>query len=149
MKFWVPALVVAAVLAADAHHPFTPHYDASSRGSITGIVVELRLSNPHVVLIVEGTAPDGRTGRWAFEGFPPHRFVRLGEQDLRERLRPGTSLTISGWPAKDSEARAFSCHTVRFADVSTMIFGPTPEEGDRWSCGAAPCSFAYPDPRAQ
>ena len=94
MKFWVPALVVAAVLAADAHHPFTPHYDASSRGSITGIVVELRLSNPHVVLIVEGTAPDGRTGRWAFEGFRRHRFVRPGVQALRERRRPGTSITM-------------------------------------------------------
>jgi hypothetical protein len=149
MRFWVPALVALAALSASAHHPFTPHYDASRPGSITGVVAELRVLNPHLVLIVDGTGPDGRTGLWAFEGYPPNALVRQGLTDFRERLQPGTIITISGWPAKDPEARAFSGRDVTFADGSTMLFGPTPDEGDRWSCASAPCLYTYPDVRTQ
>jgi uncharacterized protein DUF6152 len=145
MRFWLPALVAIAVLPAGAHHPFTPFYDASKPASITGVVAELRVSNPHVVVIVEGPGPDGRTGRWAFEGFPPNTFVRQGVTDLGKKLQPGTKITISGWPAKDPNARAFSGRDVMFTDGSTMRFGPTPAEADTWSCGPAPCAYKYPD----
>jgi len=149
MRFWLPALVAIAVLPAGAHHPFTPFYDASRPGSVTGVVAELRVINPHVVLIVDGPAPDGRTGRWAFEGFPPHVFTRQGPKDFKERLQPGTRITISGWPARDPNARAFSGREVRFADGSTMRFGPTPGEGDSWHCGPDPCPYTYPDVRSK
>jgi Family of unknown function (DUF6152) len=143
MRFWLPALVAIAVLPVAAHHPFTPYYDASKPGSVTGVVAELRVVNPHVVLIVEGTGPDGRSGRWAFEGYPPNVFLtRPGLKDFRARLQPGTRITISGWPATDPRAQAFSGRTVTFSDGSTMLFGSTP--GDRWSCAPGPCSYAYP-----
>lgn len=149
MRFCLPALVALAVLPAAAHHPFTPYYDASKPGSVTGVVVELRAINPHVVLIVDGPGPDGRSGRWAFEGLPPNVFARQGPKDYRERLKPGTTITISGWPAKDPNARAFSGRTITFADGSTMSFGATPEEGDRWSCAPGPCAYKYPDVNTQ
>jgi hypothetical protein len=147
MRFWLPALVAIAVVTASAHHPFTPYYDASKPGSVDGVVTELRVNNPHVVLIVDGRGPDGRTGRWAFEGFPPNVFQRRGAKDFRERLQPGARITISGWPAKDPNVRVFSGHDVTFADGSTMPFGPTPAEGDHWNCGSEPCGYQYPDVR--
>jgi hypothetical protein len=27
-----------------------------------------------------------------------------------------------------------------------MLFGPTPEEGDRWKCSSGPCPYKYPEP---
>src|SRR5215467_15802237 len=108
MRFWLPALVAIAVAPASAHHPFAPYYDASKPGSITGVVAELRVANPHVVLIVEGMGPDGRSGRWAFEGYPPNVFMRQGPADFKQRLQPGTRITISGWQASDPAAQAFS-----------------------------------------
>ena len=145
MRLFMAAFVLAAAVPARAHHPFTPYYDASKLVSVAGVIVEFRTINPHVVLIVDGTAPDGQSGRWAFEGFPPNVFVRRGLEDFREKLRPGTRVTIAGWAAKDPTARAFSGREVTFADGSRMLFGPTPEEGDRWSCGAGPCSYRYPE----
>ena len=149
MRFWLPALIAIAVLPAGAHHPLMPYYDASKPGSITGVVADLRAVNPHVVLIVVGTGPDGRTGRWAFEGFPPNVFLRRGQKDFREKLQPGTRITISGWPARDPEARAFSGREVTFADGSTMLFGSTPGDAERWSCGSSPCPYTYPDVRSK
>ena len=141
MRFWLPALLAIAVLPVGAHHPFTPYYDASTLASISGPIVELRAVNPHVVLIIDGAGPDGRTGRWAFEGSVPNAFLRR-QKDFRERLKPGTTITISGWPAKDPQARAFSGSEVTFADGSKMLFGSlTP--GDGWRCDS-PCPYTYP-----
>ena len=147
MRFWLPALVAIAVLPVGAHHPFTPHYDVSKPASISGPIVELRAVNPHLVLIIEGTGPDGRTGRWAFEGQPPNAFYRR-VPDYKERLKPGTTITISGWPAKDPQARAFSANTVTFADGTTMVFGSTaPTSSDSWRCISDPCpQYTYPVP---
>jgi len=89
-----------------------------------------------VVLIIEGTGPDGRAGRWAFEGLPPNVYQYRGLKDYKERLKPGTTITISGWPAKDPQARAFTGGTVTFADGTTMLFGITApgQSDDSWKC---------------
>jgi len=143
MKFWFAVLMLAVVLPAGAHHPFTQYYDASKLEALTGVVAELRIINPHVVVIVDVSGPEGRKGRWAFEGFQPNAFSRLGV-DLGQKLQPGTQLMISGWPAKDPKARVFSGREITFPDKSTMLFGPTPKEADGWRCNG-PCSFKYPE----
>ena len=149
MRFWLPALVAMAVLPVGAHHPFTPYYDASKLASISGPIVELRATNPHVVLIIDGTGPDGRTGRWAFEGLPPNVYKYRGLKDYKERLTVGTTITISGWSATDQQARAFSGNTVTFADGTTMVFGSTTVgAGKGWQCSSDPCpQYTYPDVR--
>lgn len=143
MRFWLPALIAIAVLPASAHHPTAPYYDASRPSSMSGEIIDLRATNPHLVLIVEGTAPDGRSGRWAFEGPPPNALLRR-DQGFRERLKPGTRITITGWPAKDPQARAFSAGTVTFADGTMMVLGGTPNNG--WQC-SSPCPYTYPEVR--
>jgi hypothetical protein len=49
-----------------------------------------------------------------------------------------------GMAGKGSHGRVFSGRGVTFPDKSTMLFGPTPEEGDSWRCDG-PCSFKYPE----
>jgi len=144
MRIWLVVLMLAVAIPAAAHHSFSQYYDGSKLEVLTGVVSEIRIINPHVVLIVEVTSPDGRKGRWGFEGIPPNAFLRNGV-DLKTKLAPGTVITISGWPAKDPAAHVFSGREITFANKSTLTFGPTPEEGDRWSCLAGPCTYKYPE----
>src|SRR4029078_11952908 len=144
MRNLVLILMLAVALPASAHHPFTPYYDGSKLEVLTGVVAEIRIINPHVVLIVDVSGPEGRRGRWGFEGLPPNSFSRIGV-DLKTKLQPGTQIPISGWPAKDPTARVFSAREITFADRSTMAFGPTPEEADRWRCEGGPCPYKYPE----
>ena len=144
MRLFVAAFVLAAVVPAHAHHPTASYYDLSQLVPVTGVVVEVRFSNPHVVLIVDGTTPDGRSGLWAFEGPPPNALLRdEGRKDFREKLRTGTRIMISGWAAKDPTVRAFSLREVTFADGSTMLFGLAPNESG-WRCDS-PCPYKYPE----
>ena len=143
MRFSLVVLMLAVTLPAVAHHPFTQYYDASKLEVVTGVVAELRIINPHVVMIVDVSGPEGRKGRWGFEGGPSNAFSRRGV-DLKTKLQPGMQVTISGWPAKDLKARVFSGREVTFPDKSTMLFGPTPQEADGWRCNR-PCSFKYPE----
>ena len=144
MKVWLVVVMLAVVVPAGAHHPFTQYYDASNPEILTGVVAEIRIINPHVVLIVDVSAPEGRKGRWGFEGLPPNVFSR-GGVDLGKTLQPGTQVTISGWPATDPTARVFSGRDITLADKLTLRFGPTPEDADRWSCNGGPCPFKYPE----
>jgi hypothetical protein len=143
MRLFVAAFVLAAVVPARAHHPIASYYDVSQLVPVTGVVVEVRVSNPHFVLIVDGTTPDGRSGLWAFEGPPPNALERRGPKDFREKLRTGARITISGWAAKDPTVRAFSGREVTFADGSKMLFGLAPNESG-WRCDS-PCPYKYPE----
>jgi hypothetical protein len=74
------------------------------------------------------------------------------QKDYKERLTVGTRITISGWAAKDPQARAFSGGTITFADGTTMVFGSkTPGASDSWQCfeggralPATACPYTYP-----
>ena len=109
MRFWLPALVAIAVLPVGAHHPFTPYYDASKPASISGPIVELRTVNPHAVLIIEGTGPDGRTGRWA-------RRAKLGPWDVRTSaagLDASVIPCVSSRRASRGRTRSARCSSAR------------------------------------
>jgi hypothetical protein len=88
MKFFVVALILTAVVPAGAHHPFTPYYDASELVSVAGVVVEFRVVNPHVALIVDGTLSGGPAGRWAF-GLPAQRIREIRCGRLQRSAPPG------------------------------------------------------------
>ena len=107
----------------------------------------MRFTNPHAVLIVDGTTDDGRSGTWAFEGLPPNAFHYRGVNDVREKLPAGTRITISGWAATDPAAPVFSARAITFADGSTMVFGSlTAGTGDGWHCLTEPCApYRYPE----
>ena len=63
---------------ASAHHSFAAAYDMQDAITITGKVVEVRLTNPHSHFYLDVVDEKGATVRWTFEAGTPSGMLRNG-----------------------------------------------------------------------
>ena len=84
---------------AFAHHSFAVFFDSEKSISIHGKVTEFQFRNPHGIVVVEVTNPDGTKSIWKGETNSPSMMMRRGW--TKESVRPGDVVTIEGWPARD------------------------------------------------
>lgn len=88
------ALIAGATIPAAAHHSFAVYFDSDQPVTVEGTVTAFRFTNPHGLLVVE---VDGH--EWRAETNAPVVLRRRGW--TRSSLRPGQTVTISGWRARD------------------------------------------------
>lgn len=90
------AAVCAALVApaSQAHHSFAVYFDPDAEVTITGTVQQFRFTNPHGTVVVD---VDGQ--QWRAETNAPVVLRRRGWD--RSSIRPGETVTISGWRARD------------------------------------------------
>jgi hypothetical protein len=97
-------LMAAAPQFGSAHHS-TTMFDHSKVLTLKGTVVELRWTNPHVSLLVNGTINDGdEPAEWVMEMTSPGNLVRAGGW-TRTALKPGDRVTIEFSPLRDTSRR--------------------------------------------
>ena len=85
--------------AAWAHHSNAAH-DQSKTQTVTGVVKEVRLVNPHAYLIL--TAPDPSTrqpAEWKLEGGGVYALAGMGIK--RGMIKVGDTVTVTGHPNRD------------------------------------------------
>jgi hypothetical protein len=87
-----PAVVIA-------HHNAASHYLLDQKITVTGVVTEFRLINPHVRIYFDVKTDDGEVQKWLGEGNASSVLRRRGWTD--DHLKPGDVITISGSPARD------------------------------------------------
>jgi len=99
-------LAVAAVLVtlvgggrAAAHHSFAAVFDASKAIRVTGTLVKIEWTNPHIYFYVDATDEKGTVVRWACESAAPGALSRRGFK--RSLLKLGETLVIDGYQAKN------------------------------------------------
>ena len=93
------ALVAAAIAApAFAHHSFAM-FDAEKTVTMTGVVKEFELTNPHswIRLMVEDQS--GAARQWALEMGSPGQNAQRGWK--ADTLKPGDKVTMTMHPLKD------------------------------------------------
>ena len=93
-------LLVAGPLSA--HHAGSL-YDRENPITLTGTVTEFEFANPHVRVRFDVKNEKGEVSHWVAETAPPQRMFQAGWN--RFSLKPGDTITVSGFPAKDGQKK--------------------------------------------
>jgi hypothetical protein len=84
---------------AQAHHSFAIFDRGEGKEkSISGVVTELTLVNPHSWLKIAVPDPDGRAIPWSFEMASPVNLQRMGW--TKDSVAPGDRITVSYYPLR-------------------------------------------------
>ena len=83
---------LATTVGSHAHHSITGQYDPRAAVTVKGIVLEVRIRNPHSQMRLEVVDAAGRTEVWALE---MDDVADLAEQGVTSKtLRAGDKLVI-------------------------------------------------------
>ena len=103
-------LVLPAGHHASAHHSFAAEFDAKRLLALHGTIVKLEWANPHVFLWIDVRGAAGVAERWGFELPPPNVLSRKSVH--RAMLKPGRTITVTAFPARDGRT---------FANAQTLV----------------------------
>ena len=117
------ALGAAPVLA---HHSFAAEYDSSKPVTLKGAVTKMEWQNPHARFYVDVTDEAGKVTNWEFELGSPNGLMRRGW--TRNSLKPGDTVTIEGYLAKDG-AKLANARNVTLGDGRKIFAGSSDDGG--------------------
>lgn len=116
-------LALSAFGTARAHHSFAAFYDMSNEISITGKIVNVRLTNPHSFFFIDVEDENGNVVRWSFEAGTPSGMIRNGYSP--QVIKQGDEVTITGFRARDASENAGMLRELTTADGTVYgLFGP-------------------------
>jgi hypothetical protein len=122
----VAGLGVVSGFPADAHHSFPAAFDATKPVVVTGVIKEVRLTNPHTMFLVDVTDGAGKVETWRFEGSTPSSLIRSGFKP--GSLKAGDRVTVKGSHARDMTQNAAAAREIVTADGRSFIVGPAGDE---------------------
>ena len=91
------ALVPLAHVAA--HHSPAMLYDLTREISVTGVVTEYQLGNPHMRIYLD-VDNNGTIEKWLAEGGSKTQLMRVGWTG--NEVKPGDKVTVRGHPPRDA-----------------------------------------------
>ena len=101
----IPAAVCAAWLglggAAIAHHSVGINFDASKAFSLTGVLKEIDIRNPHYQITLSVTGADGTVKDWFIEWSDKNALIR--RKVGYERMKIGETVMIRVSPSRRLE----------------------------------------------
>ena len=123
-------LAFGAGAPLSAHHSFAAAYDMTNKIEVQGVIVQVRLTNPHSWFFLDVKEADGKITRWAFEAGTPSGMIRNGYK--ASELPPGTMVTIRGVRARDlTQNMGMLQQLTTTAGKTYGMFGPQEGPGAR------------------
>ena len=116
-------LSVGAMAAASAHHSFAAIYDMNQPITVQGVIVQVRLTNPHSWFYLDVKNEAGEVERWAFEAGTPSGMIRNGYKP--NLITTGAEVTITGFRGRVESENIGMLRQLTTADGKVYgMFGP-------------------------
>lgn len=121
MRKLVLAVAVCAAWAGSmlGHHSVTAVFDTSKQIVVSGELTEVEWVNPHIFLHMKGKSGSGTVQDWKIEGGPPAWYRRVNVNKATFTKRLGQTVTINGYPSKDSAPYGYLLK-ITFADGDSL-----------------------------
>jgi hypothetical protein len=121
-------VLLAYAMTVSAHHSFAAAYDTTKEITVKGVIVQVRLENPHSWFFLDVKNASGKVERWAFEAGTPSGMLRNGFKP--GEIKAGTEVTIKGYHARDLTQTMGMLNTLITADGKVYgQFGPQQTAG--------------------
>jgi hypothetical protein len=96
-------VLLSAVVSGWAHHSFAAAFDMNAPVTVQGVIVQVRLENPHSWFFLDVKDASGKVDRWAFEAGTPSGMIRNGFKP--GIIKAGVEVTIKGFRARDASQK--------------------------------------------
>jgi hypothetical protein len=124
-NWWGIVAGLGFVLAAGpalAHHAVAAQYDMNKPIEITGSLKKMEFINPHSMLHLEVTNPDGTKVDWVFQTTNAGTLRNRGlARSGPGSLEAGAKYTVKGYAARNGNPMGF-LRTLVFPDGREMVF---------------------------
>ena len=116
-------VALGAAAAASAHHSFAAIYDMNQPITVRGVIVNVRLTNPHSWFYLDVKNEAGEVERWAFEAGTPSGMIRNGYKP--NIIKAGAEVTITGFRGRVESDNIGMLRQLTTADGQVYgLFGP-------------------------
>jgi hypothetical protein len=105
--------------SANSHHSLAEQFDIRQPVRLEGSVIELRLENPHALLILRARDSNGNINRWTVIGSSVAALADRGV--TRNSLPSGAAVSVSGFRSRDGHRLVTANYL--FANDKTIPFG--------------------------
>ena len=114
---------LGAAVPASAHHSFAAIYDMNQPITVQGVIVNVRLTNPHSWFYLDVKNEAGEVERWAFEAGTPSGMIRNGYKP--DIIKAGAEVTITGFRGRVESEKIGMLRQLTTADGKVYgLFGP-------------------------
>ncbi len=118
--------VLAGVESVSAHHS-AAMFDATKIVTLTGTIAEVRWTNPHVTLLVDGKVNEAdQAAMWLVEMTSPSNLVRVSGW-TRTSVKPGDNVKILMAPLRESDKKGGNLKSLTLIDTG-QSFAPNIRE---------------------
>ena len=108
-------LLLASAVPALAHHSFSAEFDAEHITTLNGTLTRVDWINPHAYWYIDVKDDKGQMQHWSLEGYPPSE-LRLAKINRDMVGKPGDTISVDVFPAKDGTKQLAHIKTLRFSD---------------------------------